>query len=160
MSEKLLSRDFLSLFAVRCSPSSGLSPEYRLCNRGLPGLFHRLADAEIVHVSQAHLLAVNVDGRKNQIAFLQPRKHIGMLLANARAGQVVVVHLDRVAIFSRQIPGNDLRNLFLRLRGPSTTVAVLYTGGVVKNVDDVPHRAVEIHSIHLVRIVAALIKRS
>jgi len=76
-----------------------------------------------------------------------------MLLTNAGPGQVVVVYLDRVAVLSGKIPGDDLRNLFLRLWGASTAIAIFDAGRVVENVDDVPNAAVQLHSIHLDPIV-------
>ncbi len=83
-----------------------------------------------------------------------------MVLANTGAGQVVVVYLNRVAIFPGKVPGDYLRNLFLRLGGASTAVAVFDAGRIVEDVDDVADSAVEIHSIHLVRIVAVSIRGS
>ena len=68
-----------------------------------------------------------------------------MLLPNTVAGKIVVVHLNGVAILPGEVPGDNLRNLFLRLWRSSTADTEPGAGRVVKDVDDVQHRTVELH---------------
>jgi hypothetical protein len=62
---------------------------------------------------------------------------MGESLSNASLGQVVIAHLDAVAILPGNIPGDDLCNLLLRLWGSSTAAAESGAGSVVEYVDDV-----------------------
>ncbi len=121
--------------------------------RGLflgPGPLDGLGHTEVVYVAEAHHLVVDEDGGKDEFPFLQPLDYLGELLSHRSPRQVVVVHLDAVSVFPGQIPGDDLRNLLLRLRRPSTATAEAGAGGVVEDVDDVPRCAVRLHSTYLI----------
>ena len=118
-----------------------MSMEVHLSGRGLflgPGPLDGLGDAEVVHVAQADHLVVHEYGRQDQFSLLQPLDYLGEPLPHLGPRQVVVVHLDAGAVFPGQIPGDNLRNLFLRLWGPSTATAEAGAGSVVEDVDDVP----------------------
>lgn len=101
------------------------------------GLLDRPGDAEVVHVPQAHHLLVDVDGRQRHVTLLEFRHDLGELLPHLRARQIVVAYLDAVSVLPGQVPGDNLRNLLLRLRRSSTAIAVAGAGSVVEDLDEV-----------------------